>query len=78
MWDAQTGTELLTLTGHDGVVLSAAYSTDGPRIVTASSDNTAKVWEAQTGAELLTLTVMMVGLSQRPTVQMVSELPPPV
>ncbi len=33
----------------------AAFSPDGDRIVTASSDNTAKVWDAQTGQEILTL-----------------------
>ena len=33
----------LTLKGHDGVVLSAIYSADGERIVTASGDRTAKV-----------------------------------
>ncbi|HIO49907.1 TPA: TIR domain-containing protein [Candidatus Poribacteria bacterium] len=33
----------LTLTGHDGAVMSAAYSPNGQRIVTASDDNTAKV-----------------------------------
>ena len=46
----------LTLTGHDGLVKSAAYNPNGRRIVTASEDKTAKVWDAQTGTELLTLT----------------------
>jgi WD40 repeat protein len=52
----------LTLTGHDGQVVSAAYSSDGQRIVTAGGDGTAKawdklakVWDAKTGQELLTL-----------------------
>jgi WD40 repeat protein len=31
-------------------VLSAAYSPDGLRIVTASSDNTARVWDAHVAA----------------------------
>ena len=57
VWDAKTGTELLTLTGHKGTVWSASYSPDGERIVTACiDDQTAKVWDAQTGTELLTLT----------------------
>ena len=34
--------------GHDGMVVSAAYSADGTRIVTASSDKTARVWDALT------------------------------
>ena len=45
----------MTLTGHDRAVRSAAYSPDGQRIVTASSDYTAKVWQAKTGQELFTL-----------------------
>ena len=45
----------MTLTGHDGKVMSAAYSPDGARIVTASWDRTAKVWDAKTGQELTTL-----------------------
>jgi WD40 repeat protein len=53
VWEAQTGIELLTLTGHDGRVNSVGYSPDGQRIVTASK--TARVWEAQTGQELMTL-----------------------
>ena len=35
--------------------LSAAYSPDSTRIVTASSDKTALIWDARTGAQLLVL-----------------------
>jgi len=45
----------LTLKGHNSGVMSASYSADGQRIVTASDDKTAKVWNADTGQELLTL-----------------------
>ena len=45
----------LTLRGHGEWVMSAAYSPDGQRIVTASWDYTAKVWEADTGKELMNL-----------------------
>ena len=55
MWEAQTGKELMTLTGHDGAVRSAVYSPNGQWILTASWDRTAKVWDAQTGQELFTL-----------------------
>ena len=34
---------------HDDAVLSVAFSLDGTRVVTGSSDNTARLWDAQTG-----------------------------
>ena len=34
----------VVLKGHQGPVLSAVFSPDGKRILTASSDNTAKLW----------------------------------
>ncbi len=42
----QTGAEVLTLKGHTGHVVSASFSPDGSRVVTASHDKTAKVWDA--------------------------------
>ena len=38
VWDAKTGAELLTLKGHTDLVISASFSPDGTRIVTASHD----------------------------------------
>jgi len=35
--------------GHENPVRSAAFSRDGHRIVTASSDKTARIWDAATG-----------------------------
>jgi WD40 repeat protein len=55
VWDAATGQELLTLRGHSGPVYGVAYSPDGKRLATASSDHTAKVWDAASEQELLTL-----------------------
>ena len=43
------------LRGHSFSVESAAFSPDGSRIVTASSDNTARIWDAATGKELAIL-----------------------
>ncbi len=58
VWDAATGTLLLTLTGHASNVNSAAFSPDGTKIITASSDSTVKVWDAAAGgAALRTLIV---------------------
>ena len=51
VWDAATGTEVRTLTGHRGPVLACAISPDGTWIVSASADNTLKVWDAATGTE---------------------------
>ncbi|GMV99942.1 MAG: hypothetical protein AMXMBFR84_10810 [Candidatus Hydrogenedentota bacterium] len=53
----------LTLTGHKNGLLSASFSPDGSRIVTASNDNTAKVWDSITGAEVLTLTGHRFGVN---------------
>ncbi len=56
VWEASTGAEVLTLTGHANSVMSVGFSPDGQRIVSGSIDATVRVWEASTGAEVLTLT----------------------
>jgi WD40 repeat protein len=45
VWDATTGALHHTLVGHTDLVLSLAWSPDSSRLVTGSSDGTAKVWE---------------------------------
>jgi WD40 repeat protein len=55
VWDAGSGKELLTLSGHRGSVRSVAWSPDGKRLGTGSWDKTAKVWDAGSGKELPTL-----------------------
>ena len=52
MWDAATGKPVTSPLEHQGPVVSAAFSPDGTRVVTASSDNTARVWDAATGKSL--------------------------
>jgi WD40 repeat protein/serine/threonine protein kinase len=47
--------QLAVLSGHADQVISAAYSPDGTRIVTASYDRTARIWDAHTGAQLAVL-----------------------
>ena len=42
---------ITALTGHTDRVRSAAFSPDGTSIVTASSDQTARIWDAATGVE---------------------------
>lgn len=60
VWDANTGGELVTLSGHENWVVMATWSPSEERILTASKDGTAKVWDASAssptyGEELLTL-----------------------
>jgi WD40 repeat protein len=43
--------EHAVLRGHEDVVKSAAFSEDGRRVVTASSDGTARLWDAASGQE---------------------------
>ena len=55
VWDADKGTETLTLKGHTDAVNSVAFSADGKRIVSGSEDKTVKVWDADKGTATLTL-----------------------
>jgi len=52
LWDAETGALLRTLIGHTGAVYSVAFSPGGKRVLTGSSDFTAKLWDAETGQEI--------------------------
>ena len=45
-----------TLTGHTDGINDIAYSPDGSRIATVSSDNDVKIWDAASGQEIATLT----------------------
>ena len=47
-----TDPALGVLTGHTGKVQGVAYSPDGSRILTASSDHTVRIWDARTGVQL--------------------------
>jgi WD40 repeat protein len=44
LWDAETGTEIAVLKGHQDRVFSAAFSPDGRRVMTASVECTARLW----------------------------------
>jgi WD40 repeat protein/serine/threonine protein kinase/tetratricopeptide (TPR) repeat protein len=69
VWDAETGSQLLELKGHQAMVTSVAFSLDGRRIVTGSYDKTVKVWDVRTGTILVELkghtgSVQTVGFSR--------------
>ena len=44
MWDAHTGTELLTLTGQLDSILSVDWSLDSKRLAAACEDGTVQVY----------------------------------
>src|SRR5262249_55160637 len=41
--------------GHNAILLMAAFSPDGRRIVTASDDQTARIWDVASGKEIAIL-----------------------
>jgi WD40 repeat protein len=55
LWDAATGTQLLTLRGHTADISYLAFSPDSKRLVTTagSPDQRTIVWDTSTGKQLL-------------------------
>jgi WD40 repeat protein len=45
LWDASTGKEIRAFKGHEGIVISVAFSPDGARALTGSGDKTARRWD---------------------------------
>ncbi len=43
-----------TLTGHEDLVRSVAFSPDGSYVISGSADNTIKIWDVSTGKEIST------------------------
>jgi len=55
LWDVVTGRAIGTLNGHRGIIWDVAFSPDGQRLASVSSDGTAKVWDWRNAKELKTL-----------------------
>ena len=55
IWWVGDQTRVTTLRGHTGRIDAVAFSRDGTRVVTGSTDGTARIWGAATGAELAVL-----------------------
>src|SRR6266545_562701 len=57
VWDATTGKNLLTFSGHGVGIRSSgiAFSPDGKWVASSGNDGTIKVWDSETGAEIFTL-----------------------
>ena len=52
LWDASTGKEIRTFSGHIGNVNSVSFSPDGRYALSGSDDNTIKLWDVSTGREI--------------------------
>ncbi len=55
IWDMSDGRELRSFVAHADSIVALAFSADGRRLASASTDQSVKVWDVETGTELLNL-----------------------
>ena len=55
LWDAATGDEFLTLTGHAACYRACAFSPDGKRLLSGSVDQNPILWDPASGQRIFTL-----------------------
>jgi len=53
--DRHGGRHVMTLTGHEDVVNSVAYSPDGRHVASGSGDCTVRIWDLKLGEEMMSL-----------------------
>ena len=62
LWDAGTGRELFTLTGHKKSIRDLVFSPDNKLLASSGQDADIKLWTVATGQELKTLTAHSDGV----------------
>jgi WD40 repeat protein len=55
LWDAATGRELRTLTGHTANIRATTFSPDSRLLASSGYDALVKLWDTATGREIMTL-----------------------
>jgi hypothetical protein len=55
LWDAATGRELRTMTGHTANIRATAFSPDSRLLASSGYDAIIKLWDTATGREIMTL-----------------------
>jgi len=52
VWEAETGNEVMTLSGHNKAISSIDWRTDGRLVLTASEDGMVRTWDGKTGKQI--------------------------